>query len=85
MSPEVSAVTSDFYTSKNLQNKGSRSGSFLNSTFESSSEDQSDNFALKCNASPARITIDQNDDEIGADSEIDESDVSLRSLGLDFV
>ena len=68
-----------------MQKKGSRSDSFLNSTFESSSEDQSDNFALKCPDSPATNRIDQNDDEIGADSEIDESDVSLRSLGLDFV
>ena len=68
-----------------MQKKGSRSDSFLNSTFESSSEDQSDNFALKCPDSPATIRIDQNDDEIGAESEIDESDVSLRSLGLDFV
>ena len=68
-----------------MQNKGSRSDSFLNSTFESSSEDQSDNFALKCPDSPARIRIDQNEDEIGAESEIDENDVSLRSLGLDFV
>ena len=68
MSPEVIAVTESLKSSDKSPKESSKDGSFLNSTFESTIEDQPDNFALKSLESPARINIAHLDDEIGADS-----------------
>ena len=85
MGPEVITVADDTYSFEKWSKTGSKTGSFLNSTFESTNEDDQAKFALNFCDSPARTSIESSDDEIGADSEIDENDISLRSLGLDFV
>ena len=80
----TSAIDSSF-EGKSPRNT-SRKGSFLNSTLDSLNDENSLKFAPSLTGSPVSISLEASDDEMGADSEeIDEHEVSLHSLGLDFV
>lgn len=86
MGPEVLAAVDEELSSGKAPRSRQKSNSFLNSTLGSADDVSSENFALKISDSPARTRIHAyEDDEMCADGEIDEKDVSLRSLGLDFV
>ena len=63
----------------------SRKGSFLNSTLDSINEEKPGNFALELSNIPTSLSLEASDEEMDEDSEIDELQVSLHSLGLDFV
>jgi hypothetical protein len=61
------------------------SGSFLNTTSESVEDQIPHKFALNCFGSPARIALEVSDEESCGEAEEEDIDVSLASLGLDFV
>ena len=65
--------------------RGENSGNSLNTTLESAGEEMPQKFALKCTGSPARKLSLVRDAEAAQSSDSEEANVSLRSLGLDFV
>ena len=82
MSPEM-FTTSQFgeYIEKSLKSD-SQDKTSLNTTQDSANDDLAGKFALNCLLTPA---LDTEDSDLCGDSDNEDLEVSLHSLGLDFV